>query len=116
MYIKLDKEYEVKTSLGTIRDIEKVFCKSFFEVVNGLTAMKVEEHVKLLYLGTKKANAELSEKVFAELCDNHVGLGDLMEYLEQYIFALQYPGLSEQEVQEKLEKKLKRSRLDVKTM
>jgi len=110
MYIKLDREYEVKTTLGTIREIEAMFKKSFFDVINGMASMKVEEQIRLLFAGIKKANPDMTEKGFSELCDDHVGLGDLMEYLEQFIFALQYPGLSEQEVQEKLEKKLERTR------
>jgi hypothetical protein len=110
MFIKLDREYEVKTTLGTIRDIEKSFGKSFFEVVGNMTAMKVEEQIKLLYFGIRKAYPEMTEQSFNILCENHIGIGDLMEYLEKYFYALQYPGLSEQEVQERIEKKLQRSR------
>ena len=40
----------------------------------------------------------------------YMGLGDLMEYLEKYLYALQYPGLNDEEVQQKIEKKLQRSR------
>ncbi|MDR3022248.1 MAG: hypothetical protein LBU60_06230 [Clostridiales bacterium] len=108
MNIKLDKSYEVKTTLGTVRDIENIFNKSFFDVISGITAMKIEEQIKLLYIGVKRAN-DITEEAFAELCDNYVGIGDLMEYLEQYIFAMQFSGLSEQEVQEKLGKKLQRN-------
>ena len=39
MYIRLDKDYEIKTTLGTIRDIERVFGKSFFEVVNSISGI-----------------------------------------------------------------------------
>ena len=109
MYIKLDREYEVKTTLGTIREIERVFGKSFFDVIQGVASMKVEEQIKMLYMGVKKANPDMTEKAFSDLCDDHIGLGDLMEHLEKFIFALQYPGLTEQEVQEKLEKKLKQA-------
>ena len=110
MYITLDKQYQVKTTLGTIRDIERVFGKSFFEVVNSVSKMKVEDQIKLLYVGVKKMNAELSEETFNALCEDFLGIGDLMEYLEKYFYALQYPGLSEQEVQEKIEKKLQKNR------
>lgn len=110
MYITLDREYEAKTTLGTIRDIEKAFGKPFIEVVNAIAGMKVEEQIKLLYIGVKKKNPELTEEAFNVLCEDHLGIGDLMEYLERYFYALQYPGLSEQEVQEKIEKKLQKSR------
>ena len=109
MTIKLDKEYEVKTTLGTIREIERVFSKSFFDIISNVANLKIEEQIKLLFIGVKKANPDLNEKTFNDLFDDHVGLGDLMDYLEKFIFALQYPGLTEHEVQEKIEKKLKRT-------
>ena len=110
MQIKLDKNYEVKATLGTIRDIERAFGKSFFDVVNAVSNMKVEEQIKLLYVGVRKAHPEMTEETFNALCENYIGIGDLMEYLEKYFYALQYPGLSEQEVQERIEKKLQRNR------
>ncbi|MFR1566421.1 MAG: hypothetical protein ACLSUT_08335 [Christensenellales bacterium] len=109
MYIRLDKDYEIKTTLGTIRDIERVFGKSFFEVVNSISGMNVEDQLKLLYIGARKANTDLSEENFYVLCENYLGIGDLMECLEKYFYALQYPGLSEQEVQDKIKKKLQKS-------
>ena len=110
MYIKLDREYEIKSTLGTIREIERMFNKAFFDVINGITSMKVEEQIKLLFAGVKKANPDIKENDFISLCEDHLGMGELMDYIEQYIFALQYPGLTEEEVQNKLEKKLARSK------
>jgi len=110
MYIKLDKEYEVKTTLGTIREIEKQFGRAFFDIIKSVTSMVIEEQMRLLYVGVHKANSDLTETAFADLCEDNMGMGDLMEYLEKYLYALQYPGLSEQEVQERLEKKLEKSR------
>ncbi|MCL2061033.1 MAG: hypothetical protein FWH03_00195 [Firmicutes bacterium] len=110
MFIKLDKDYEVKTTLGTIREIEKAFSKSFYEVVNTVSAMKVEQQIKLLYVGARKADAHLSESAFMDLCEEYLGIGDLMEYLEKFFYALQYPGLSDEEVQDRIQKKLQRNR------
>jgi len=110
MNIKLDKNYEVKSTLGTIREIERLFDKAFLDVVNSITSMKIEEQIRFLFAGVKKANPDMAENKFVELCEDYLGMGELMEYLEQYIFALQYPGLSEQEVQEKLEKKLQKNK------
>ena len=105
MYIKLDRDYEVKTTLGAIREIERAFDNSFFEVINGVTNMKIEQQIKLLYIGVKKANPDMSEQRFNELCDDNLGLVELIEALEKYLVALQFSGLSESEVQEKLAKK-----------
>jgi len=106
----LDKEYEVKTTLGTIRDIEKAFGKGFFDLAAGIAKMTIDEQVRLLYAGVRKANPEMTEETFNALFEEHLGIGDLMELLERYMYALQYQGLSEDEVRERLEKKLERSR------
>jgi len=110
MYIKLEKEYEVKTTLGTIRDIEKSFGKGFFELAGEIAKMTLDKQLKLLFIGVRRANPDLTEQTFMSICEDHLGIGDLMEYLEKYMLALQYPGLSEEEVHSKLEKKLERNK------
>lgn len=110
MFIKLDKEYEVKTTLGTIRDIERAFGKSFYEIINSVSKMTLDEQIKLLCVGVRKAHPEVNEETFNVLCENYLGIGDLMEYLEKFFYALQYPGLSEEEVQDRIQKKLERNR------
>ena len=42
-------------------------------------------------------------------CEENLGLGELTDYLEQYVYELEYPGLTKEEVQERIEKKLRRS-------
>ena len=106
MTIKLDKKYDVKTTLGTIREIEKTFKKGFFDIITDIASMQIDDQMRFLFAGVKKAGAEIDENKFIELCEDNIGIGELMEYIEQYIFALQYPGLSVEEVQQKLEKKL----------
>lgn len=106
MYIKLDKDREVKCTLGTIRDIEKKFNKGFYEILRGLDKMTVTEQIRLLYVGVGKADPNLSEESFAEICDEYLGMGELQESLENFLYQLQYPGLSNAEIQEKIQKKL----------
>lgn len=110
MHIKLDKDYEVKCTLGTIKDIENRFNKPFFTLISGLDKLTTSEQIKLLYVGVKRANSEITEAQFTEECENNIGLGELTEYLEQYILELQYPGLSREEVQQRVEKKLEQTR------
>ena len=110
MFIKLDREYEIKTTLGTIRDIERVFGKSFFEVIQGIGTMIVEDQIKLLFVGARRANPSLDEAVFIAACEDNLGMGDLTEYLEKFFYAVQYPGLTDKEVQERIGKKLERKR------
>lgn len=110
MYIKLDREYEVKCNLGTIREIEKSMSQGFYAIMQNVSALTVEEQLKMLFAGVKRADPAMSFEAFYDLCENYLGMGDLLEYLEKYLYALQYPGLSEEEVQQKIEKKLQRSR------
>lgn len=110
MFIKLDRDYEIKCTLGTIRDIENTYNKSFFEVVNDVTKMRTDEQIKLLYIGAKKADNTLTLKDFTDKCEEYIGIGDLMDYLEKFFYSLQYPGLSDEEVQNRIEKKLQKTR------
>lgn len=109
MYITLDRDYEIKCTLGTIKDIETRFNKPFFTLVSGLDKLTSGEHIKLLYLGAKRADPNLSETAFTAACEDKLGLGELTDYLEQFVFQLQYPGLSGEEIQERLQKKLLRA-------
>lgn len=109
MIIKLDREYEVKCTLGTIRDIEAVFKRSFADIVSGIGKLTAGEQVKMLFIGAKKADPDLTEKDFTDKCDETLGLGDLTDYLEQFILQLQYPGKTEKEIREQIEKKLQRA-------
>ncbi len=110
MIIKLDKDYEVKCTLGTIREIERMLGKGFFEILKNIAELTTEQQLKMLYAGVKKLNPDLGYEKFIVLCEDYLGMGDLMDCLEKYVYALQYPGLSEQEVQQKIEKKLQRNR------
>jgi len=109
MHIKLDKDYEVKTTLGTICDIEKTFGKGFFELAGEIGKMTTDQQIKLLYVGVRKAQPEIAEETFNTLCENHLGLGDMTDYLEQFILQLQYPGFSREEIQKKIEMKMKQA-------
>jgi len=110
MFIKTDKDYEIKCTLGTIKDIEAKFKKPFFALVSELDKFTTTELISLIYVGARRADPTLKEQDFIAACEDNLGLGELADYLEQYVFQLQYPGLKPEEVQEKLEKKLERTR------
>lgn len=110
MFIKLDKEYEIKCTLGTIKEIESRFNKPFLTLLGGLDKLTTSEQIKLLYVGARRADPSLSEEDFIAACDENLGLGSLSDYIEEYVLQLQYPGLTREEVQQKIEKKLARSR------
>ena len=101
MIIKLDRDYEIKCTLGTIKDIETSFGKPFFALVTELDKLTTTELIKLIYIGARRADATLTEQGFLAACE---------DCLEQYVFQLQYPGLKPEEAQKKIEKKLERTR------
>lgn len=106
MYITLDRDYEIKCTLGTIRDIEKRFGKGFYEMMRNIETMTVGDQIKMLYAGVKKSNPDLTELSFSDLCDDYLGVGDLQDILESYLYQLQYPGLNEDEIKSKIQKKI----------
>ena len=110
MTIKIDRDYELKCTLGTIKDIEGRFNKTFFTLISGLDKLTTTEQIRLLYVGARRADPRLSESDFISACEDNLGLGMLSDYLEEFIMQLQYPGLTHEEVQQKLEKKLENSR------
>lgn len=104
MFIKLDREYELKCTLGTIKEIEARFNKPFFTLLGGIDKMTTTEQIRLLYIGAHRADSSLEESAFIAACDDCLGLGELTEYLEQFVLALQYPTLTREEAHDRLKK------------
>ncbi len=109
MIIKLDKEYEVKCTLGTIRAIEKRFNKPFIPLMSDLNKLTTTEQIKILYCGFVKANPDISEEKFCSIIEENIGIGELADILENYVYQLQYPGKSKEEVEEIVQKKLQKA-------
>lgn len=109
MIITLDKDYELKCTLGTIREIEQRFNKGFYTLMRDIEKMSVSDQLKLIYVGIKKAGADISEQNFSDLCDKYMGMGELTELLEKYLLQLQYPGLSTDEIKDRIQKKLQKA-------
>lgn len=110
MNIKLDKEYEIKCTLGTIRAIETRFGKPFIPLMGELDKLTTTEQMRTLYCGFAKANPSVSEEQFVALMEEHVGMGEFADMLEEYVYQLQYPGKSRAEAEEIVQKKLERAR------
>lgn len=110
MKIVLDREYEVKCTLGTIKDIENSFSKSFYEILADVNKLKLEEQIKLIYVGVKRANPDLLYKDFEMKLEDNMGLSELTEFLEKYLLQLQYPGKTDEEIRQTIEKKLQKAK------
>lgn len=107
MIIKLNRDYEVKCTLGTIKDLEGTFKKPFTALASELAHLTAGEQIKLLYAGVRRADASVREADFTAECEERLGLGELADYLEQFIYEIQYPNLTREEAKEKMEKKLR---------
>lgn len=107
MKITLDKDYEVRCTLGTIKEIESTFKKPFMVLISEMNKLTTTEQIKLLYAGVKRGDKTVSESEFIGQCEDCLGLGELTDYLEQFVYELQYPGLTREEAQQRMEKKLK---------
>ena len=106
MILKLDRDYEVKCTLGTIRDLEQAFGCSFTDLIGRLNRLTTEEQLKILFCGIRRANPDLTESRFFDLCDDRLGLGALADALEEMVYQLQYPGKSREEIEQIVQKKL----------
>lgn len=107
MFIKINgEEFEINTKLGTTFKIEKKFKKPYLRVLSSIDLMTAEEQVEMLACGIAE---EVNVKKFKEVVDE-IGLGELSEYLEEFIDGLQYPGLSEKEIEEKKLKKMEKQK------
>lgn len=106
MNIQLDKDYELKCSLGTIRELEETFNCSFNELITKVNKLTTEEQLRMLFCGVHRANPDMSKEKFFVLCDDYLGLGMLTDKLEEFIYQLQYPGKTQEEIDAIVQKKL----------
>lgn len=98
-----EKEYEFNVKLGTTIKIKKAFNKPFNDVLGTLDKLDVDELIKLLYCGideNKHTKEEFTEDIYNEL-----GLMELYDIVQLFIKKIQYPGLTEEEIDKKLMEK-----------
>ena len=97
-----DEELECITTLRVAMNIQKEFKKPYMAVLKNLEDLDLEEQIKILYIGIKLTNNELKFEDFKNYILDEVGLEQLGTYLEEFVNGLQYPGLTEEEIEKKL--------------
>ena len=97
-----NKEYEFNVKLGVTIEIKKKLNKSFNQVLNEMDKMDVADLIKLLYCGVNK---EIPYSDFEQDVLDNIGLMELYELVQSFIKKIQYPGLTEEEIDKKLEEK-----------
>lgn len=109
----IDREYDFNCKLGTCIKIKGKFGKNYNQLISDIENLDVNDMISLLYCGLNKE--EVDEKEFREYLIDNCGMGDLYDYVSWFIKQLQYPGLSEEEIEKKLlEKREKAEKLQVK--
>ena len=98
-----DKELELNVKLGVTIKIRKKFNKPFNQVLSSLDKMDIDDYIKLLYCGVKED--EMSLEDFRDLIYDNLGMMELYELIEKFIKKIQYPGLTEEEIDRKLDEK-----------
>lgn len=98
-------EYEFKTTIGTIKRIEKEIKKPFMEIATGINNLTFDELQNVIACGidNKEERVKLKEDI-----DDTMGLVALMDILEEFFEAIQFSGLTKEQIAEKksiLEKK-----------
>ena len=106
----VDREYDFNCKLGTCIKIKGKFGKNYNQLISDIENLDVNDMISLLYCGLNKE--EVDEKEFREYLINNCGMGDLYDYVSWFIKKLQYPGLTEDEIEKKLlEKREKAEKL-----
>jgi len=111
MFLKIEKENEIgekeaieielSEKLNTALNIQKAFAnKPFIEVARGIGKMKIEDLITFLVCALKPG--QMTTQAFRDLVMENVGMGDLFEHVGNLIQAIQYPGLTEEEIEKKV--------------
>lgn len=97
------REFEFNVKLGTTLKIKKKFNKSFNQVLGEIDKLDVEDLIKLLHCGLNEEEIKLDD-FKAHLLDT-IGLMELYELVQSFIKRIQYPGLTEEEIDKKIKEK-----------
>ena len=96
----LDREYDFNCKLITCVKIKNKFNKNYNQLISEIETMDVNDMISLLYCGLNKD--EVDESDFRNYLLDNCGMGDLYDYVSWFVKQLQYPGLSEEEIEKKL--------------
>jgi len=108
MFLKVEKkdeggmvevvEVELSEKLQAALNIQKRFAKPFIKAAKEISSMGVEELIAFLSCGLKNTKPE----EFRTLILENMGIADLYDAVTAFCLSLQYPGLSEDEIEKKV--------------
>lgn len=111
MNIKLnDETVEVRTNLNVAFKLQEQFKQPYMKVLEHIATKdaRIDEQVKFLYIGYQNGGGTMSENDFTQRLLESNGISQIGNYLEQMILDLQYPGMTEREIEEELKKKIEK--------
>lgn len=92
-------EVEFTEKLQTALNVQKRFAKPFLKAAHSIPSMTVEELISFLSCGLKTIKPD----EFKDLAMEHMGLSELYDAVSKLVMAIQYPGLSEDEIEKKVQ-------------
>lgn len=98
-----NETYTFNVKLGTTIKIKKAFNKNFNQVLADIDKYDVEDLIKLLYCGIDEK--EVTKDDFKNAILENIGLMELYELVQSFIKKIQYPGLTEEEIDKKIMEK-----------
>lgn len=93
-------ELEFNCKLGTTMKIKTKFRKNYNQVIEELDEFDADQLIDLLYCGLNESI--ISHSDFKSHIYENCGMGDLLEFVMKMMKQIQYPGLSEEEIEKKL--------------
>lgn len=103
------KELDFNCTLGVTIRIKSKFKKTYNEMIAILDKLDTPELIDFLYCGLN--SDQISETEFKQYVFDNCGMGDLMDYVTWFVKQIQYPGLTEDEIEKKLEEKRQKAAL-----
>ena len=95
-------EYELSTTLRIGLAVQKRFAKPFLKVAQSIRNLGIEELIAFLSCGIE--GSENDRKEFRDaILDGDLGLGGIYEAVAALVTGIQYPGLSEDEIEKKVQ-------------
>lgn len=91
-------EIELSEKLQVALNIQKRFAKPFIKAAKDISSMGIEELISFLACGLKDTKPE----EFKTLILDNIGISDLYDSVTAFVISLQYPGLSEDEIEKKV--------------
>jgi len=100
------QEFNLDTRLRVCYELQKQFNKKYMEIFKSISTMGIEEQIKMLYCGLSKEDKEKTSLTsFVDLLLDNIGLDEMLDHITKFVNQIQYPGLTEEEIEKKVQEK-----------